>query len=67
MSVARPRLLETHLIAGEHTTFPAILERPPPDWRVPFGRVAEECRLSHSMTKAFAELWQFYTTLGLAR
>ncbi len=46
---------------------PAMLEPPPLDWRAPFERLADECRLDHSVTKAFAELSQFYTTLGLAR
>lgn len=51
---------------GTHPV-PTTLDPPPSDWHAPFERLADECRLDHSVTKAFAELLQFYTTLGLTK
>jgi len=47
---------------GTHP-IPAALEPPPPDWNTPFERLADECRLDHSVSKAFAALSQFYDNI----
>ncbi len=48
---------------GTHD-LPTLLEPPPAAWENPFQRLAEECRLDHSVSKAFAELSDFFTTLS---
>lgn len=45
---------------------PITLEPPPLDWSMPFERLADECGLDASVSKAFAELSQFYATLALS-
>jgi hypothetical protein len=43
---------------------PGALEPPPTDWDSPFERLADECHLDRSVSKAFDELCLFYTTLS---
>jgi hypothetical protein len=43
---------------------PAALEPPPPNWSTPFERMADECHLDHSVSKAFTELSRFYAMLA---
>src|SRR6185437_37422 len=47
---------------GTHA-LPEILERPPAAWEKPFKRLAQECRLDPSASKAFAELSRFFATV----
>jgi predicted nucleotidyltransferase component of viral defense system len=45
---------------------PTTLELPPSDWDLPFQRLADECRLDRSVSKAFSELSRFYATLPIS-
>ena len=58
-------LLRTFNRRGTHLV-PVTLEMPPPDWDLPFQRLADECQLDRSVSKAFAELSRFYETLALS-
>lgn len=61
-SVCSEALRRTFERRGNHD-IPAILESQPAAWKKPFQRLAEECRLVPSVSKAFAELLGFYTQL----
>lgn len=63
-SVTTEALRRTFDRRGTHP-IPAALEPPPPDWSAPFERLADECRLNHSVAEAFAELSEFCTTSRL--
>jgi hypothetical protein len=62
VSLATEALRRTFDRRGTHL-IPAALEPPPPDWSTPFERLADECQLDHSVSKAFAKLCLFYATL----
>ena len=64
VSVAAEAVLRTFDRRGTHA-IPTALESPPADWSAPFERLADECQLDRSVTKAFAELRRFYITLKL--
>jgi len=66
VSASAEAVLRTFDRRGTHA-IPIALEPPPPDWSAPFERMADECKLDHSVTKAFVELRRFYATLRLVR
>jgi Nucleotidyl transferase AbiEii toxin, Type IV TA system len=63
-SIVGEALRRTFNRRGTHLV-PTALEPPPSDWSMPFQRLADECQLTHSVSKAFAELSRFYATLSL--
>jgi hypothetical protein len=61
-SVCLEALRRTFERRGTHDLH-ALLEPPPATWEKPFQRLAEECQLDPSVSKAFAELSGFYAKL----
>ncbi len=61
-SVCVEALRRTFERRGTHDR-PTRLEPPPSGWEKPFQRLAEECRLNPSVSKAYAEVSGFYATL----
>jgi Nucleotidyl transferase AbiEii toxin, Type IV TA system len=61
-SLCLEALLRTFERRGTHN-LPTVLEAPPETWKGPFQRLAEECHLNPSVSKAFAELSGFYAKL----
>jgi hypothetical protein len=64
-SAVAEALLRTFNRRGTHLV-PVTLGMPPPDWDMPFQRLADECQLDRSVSNAFAELSRFYETLALS-